>query len=313
MPQSVLILGAGELGLAVLEALHKHPDRASISRLAVVIRQASIDSADAAKQQANAHIRLLGAELLGADVSTASASELSSVLAGFDTVVCCTGMGLPSGTQEKIARAVLAAGVRRYFPWQFGMDYDVIGAGSSQDLFDEQLAVRALLRENSSDGKGGEGKTRWTIVSTGVFMSFLVEPAFGIVDLAGRTVHALGSWDTRITATTPADIGTVTADVVVRDDPEDDGVVYTAGDTVSYAELADKVDARFGGSPFTRVLWDGPALAQQLRDSPGDAIVKYRDTFAQGVGVAWDVQRTVNHKRGIPMCNVETYLASLPA
>jgi len=56
--------------------------------------------------------------------------------------------------------------VKRYFPWQFGVDYDVIGRGSAQDLFDKQLDVRHLLR--------GQSGTEWVVVSTGMFMSFFV-------------------------------------------------------------------------------------------------------------------------------------------
>ena len=52
---------------------------------------------------------------------------------------------------------VLEADVKRYFPWQFGVDYDVIGRGSAQDLFDEQLDVRDLLRS--------QNRMEWVIVS----------------------------------------------------------------------------------------------------------------------------------------------------
>ena len=90
-------------------------------------------------------------------------------------------------------------------PWQFGVDYDVLGKGSAQDLFNEQLEVRELLRAQRA--------TEWIIISTGMFTSFLFEPAFGVVDLAKNTVHALGSWDTQVTVTTPEDIGMLTATV----------------------------------------------------------------------------------------------------
>jgi len=39
--------------------------------------------------------------------------------------------------QRKITAAVLHAGVGRYVPWQFGVDYDVVGRGSGQDIWDE--------------------------------------------------------------------------------------------------------------------------------------------------------------------------------
>jgi hypothetical protein len=304
MTQSILLLGAGELGMAVLEALAKHPRRAADTKLSVLLRQSTIDSTALDKKRTTQRIGELGASLEAADIASASVSELASIFQSYDIVISCTGMGLPAGTQTKMTKAVLEAGVPRYFPWQFGMDYDIIGAGSSQDLFDEQLAVRAMLR--------AQDRTRWTIVSTGVFMSFLLQPAFGVVDIGERTVRALGSWETRITTTAPEDIGRVTAEVALEGKAGGSSgtVLYTAGDTVSYAELADRVEAHFGGAPFKRELWDGQVLKRQMEEDP-TTMVKYRDTFAQGRGVAWDKEETVNYQRGIPMMDVEACLKTL--
>jgi len=111
-----------------------------------------------------------------------------------------------SAAQRKITAAVLHAGVGRYVPWQFGVDYDVVGRGSGQDIWDEQLDVRKVLRTQS--------RTHWTIISTGMFTSFLFEPSFGLVDLENNRVHALGSWENKVTVATPEDIGRLTAAIL---------------------------------------------------------------------------------------------------
>ena len=208
-------------------------------------------------------------------------------------------MELPAGTQVKLAEAAVKGKIRRFFPWQWGMDYDIIGRGSSQGLFDEQLRVRSLLR--------GQSETEWVIVSTGLFMSFLFLPAFGTVDIEAKTVRALGSWENRITLTTPADIGRVAAELVL--DPKDvkSEVVYTAGDTLSYGQVAELVDSYFGVK-FTRELWDLDTLKKQLAEDPDNTMIKYRETFAHGKGVAWDVDGTVNAQRGIAMTDVRMYM-----
>ncbi|KAF5021306.1 hypothetical protein F66182_6704 [Fusarium sp. NRRL 66182] len=301
-PQNVLVLGAGELGLGVLEALARHPKRKQDqTRVAVLVRQATLDSAAPEKKKLVQRIRALGAGTEAADVVNASVAELAAMLKEYDVVLSCNGMGLPAGTQLKLLDAVLEAKVKRFFPWQFGMDYDIIGQGSSQDLFDEQLQVRQRLRAQS--------EVDWTIVSTGLFMSFLFLAEFGVVDLGNKTVRALGSWENRITVTTPVDIGRVTADVVL--DPRGIGkqVVYTAGDTISYGELADLLDGRFE-TPFKRQVWDLEALKRQMEQDP-NTMVKYRDTFAQGRGVAWDKDGTVNVERGIDVTDVKRYLEGL--
>ncbi|KAL1894205.1 hypothetical protein Sste5346_005991 [Sporothrix stenoceras] len=295
----ILVLGAGELGLAVLEALAKHPKRNG-KKVAVLLRAAT--STDPERAKLLRHIRDdLHVVIETADVLAASVDDLASLFARYHTVVSCNGMGLPSGTQTKLAQAVLQAKVPRFIPWQFGMNYDIIGEGSTQDLFDEQLAVRKLLR--SPDNM----TTNWIIVSTGLFMSFLFLPAFGVVDIPEKTVRGLGQWDNRITVTTPVDIGTVTADVLLDPQGIERQVVFVAGGTISYGELADLVDKHYS-TTFKRELWDLPILQQQLAASPSDTMVKYRDTFAQGRGVAWDKAKTVNAQRGISVTDVAKFI-----
>lgn len=302
MTDSILVIGGGELGLCVLEGLAAHPRRKK-TKVSVLLRQATLDSAAPEKKRLVQRAQALGVRFEAADVVRASVAELAAVFSQYDTVVSCSGMGLPAGTQTKLARAALQGKVRRYFPWQFGMDYDAIGEGSSQDLFDEQLAVRRMLR--------GQAGTEWVIISTGLFMSFLFAPAFGVVDLGARTVRALGSWDTRITVTTPRDIGRATAEAALDPRGIRNEVVYTAGDTLSYGELADLLEERFAGTGFARELWDADALARQLDGEDPGAMAKYRATFAQGRGVAWAVEGTLNAARGMEMEGVREYLRGM--
>ncbi len=133
-------------------------------------------------------MKVLGVRLLTGDLSSPF-SELVSIFKNYDAVVSCTGYGTGAGGfQLKLAHAVLEAGVKRFFPWQFGVDFEVIGRGSAEDLFDEQLDVRELIRSQST--------TKWVIVSTGLFTSYLFEPYFGVVDFDKKVVNALGSLDT---------------------------------------------------------------------------------------------------------------------
>ena len=214
-------------------------------------------------------------------------------------MVGCTGFVGGAGTQRKLARAVLDAGVRRYVPWQFGVDYDAIGRGSAQDLFDEQLDVRDLLR--------GQSRTAWIIISTGMFTSFLFEPSFGVVDLARGAVHALGGWDNAVTVTTPEDIGALTAEVLFAEPPIINQVVYTAGDTITYERLADTIDATLDRR-VQRIEWSVPRLKAELARDPDDAIKKYRVVFAESRGVAWNPDQTFNAQRGIRVVGVERWL-----
>jgi NmrA-like family len=297
-PTRILVLGAGELGTSVIRHLaRRRPERPGIS-LTVLLRAATIDSDDPDKRRVVDALRGLGVDLLAGDV-TATAGELAEIFHAFDTVICCTGFVGGKDTQLRIASAVLAAGVKRYFPWQFGVDYDVIGRGSAQAGWDEQLDVRDLLRTQSD--------TEWVIVSTGMFTSFLFDPSFGVVDLGNGVVHALGSWDNSVTVTAPDDIGALTAEICLFHPAIANRVVYTAGDTISYGRLADTVDSVLGRK-MRRVEWSLPWLTRELAQAPDDLILQYRLAFAQGTGVSWDMERTFNARHGIGVADVEQWM-----
>jgi nucleoside-diphosphate-sugar epimerase len=286
---SFLVIGAGELGTAVIDALTARiRETASADTVTVLLRKSNALSAEKARQLEELAAKNVAVEY--ADVMSASVADLAAIFSRYDTVISCVGFAAGAGTQLKLAHAALAAGVTRFLPWQFGVDYDLIGRGSPQTLFDEQLDVRDLLRSQQ--------QTTWVIISTGMFTSFLFEPAFGVVDLQSNTVHALGSWDTEVTLTTPEDIGRLTAAVLYARPRIEDDVVYVAGDTISYRQLADIVEDALG-TRVDRVRWSNAHLDAELAADPGDTMKKYRAVFAQGVGVAWPKSRTFNATNGI--------------
>ena len=138
-------------------------------------------------------------------------------------------------------------------------------------------------------------------------MSFLFEPAFGVVDLKKHVVRALGNWENRITMTTPKDIRRATAELVFSMTQQESGVVYVAGDTISYGQVADLLDKHFSRK-YAREVWDLPTLRARLSEVPDDAMANYRETFAHGYGVAWDKEKTLNARRGMEMTDVTSYL-----
>lgn len=128
---SVLVLGAGELGEQVLTALVNHSQRGR-SSVTVLLRAQDAGVASARKAAQAAMLKSLGVGTVTADVETASVDALAAVFRDYQVVVCCTGMYMGPGMQTKITQAVLDAGVERYIPWQFGVDYDAIGRDSAQ-------------------------------------------------------------------------------------------------------------------------------------------------------------------------------------
>ena len=297
--RNILVLGAGELGLPVLRSLARRARDLDGARIRVLLRRSAVEATAPAKQQDIAEIRSLGIEIVTGDLVKSSIDELAKVFAQYDTVIGCAGYAAGIDTPMKLARAALLARIPRYFPWQFGVDFDVIGRGSPQDIFDAQLDVRELLRS--------QHQTEWVIISTGMFMSYLFEPEFGVVDLQNDAVHALGSLDTAVTLTTPDDIGFLTAEIVFAKPRIRNEIVYLAGDTVTYRSVADKLQAALG-RPFSRSVWSEEYLLNELANDPQNMMRKYRAAFAQGRGVAWDKHGTFNQQRNLPVTDVASWI-----
>lgn len=295
--QDTLVLGAGQLGMAVLRALAPRA-RAAQATLTVLVSPATISDPSTQGAANLAELHALGAAVIGFDLS-ADEAALTALFRRYRTVLNCAGFVAGPGTQLRITRSVLAAGVRRYFPWQFGVDYDVVGRGSGQPVFDEQFEVRQLLR--------GQNTTEWVIVSTGMFTSFLFEPDFGVVDLDRKAIHGLGSWETRVTVTTPEDIGRLTTEILLSRPRIVNEVVYLAGDTLSYGRLAEIVE-RVAGTVFEKRLWTLDALRADLAGAPNNVMARYRAAFALGDGMWWDKARTFNARNGYQTLDVEQYL-----
>ena len=297
--RNILVLGAGELGLPVLRNLARQAKQVEGAKISVLLRASAVDSAEPGKQRDVAEIRHLGIEIVVGDLVKSSVDALAAVFARYDTVIGCAGYAAGIDTPMKLARAALQARIPRYFPWQFGVDFDVIGRGSPQDIFDAQLDVRELLR--------GQDQTEWVIISTGMFMSYLFEPEFGVVDLQDDAVHALGSLDTAVTLTTPDDIGALTAAVVFAQPRIRNEIVFLAGDTVTYGEVADKLQAALG-RPFSRSEWTEQYLLDELAREPQNMMRKYRAAFAQGRGVAWDKSASFNQRHAIAVTDVSSWI-----
>ena len=76
---SILVLGAGELGMAMLRSLARRAMPASGISIAALLRPSTIDSQDTAKQKDIAELRSLGIELLPGDLAEQSEESLAAV------------------------------------------------------------------------------------------------------------------------------------------------------------------------------------------------------------------------------------------
>ncbi len=300
---TVLVIGAGELGIAVLRAMSYQARNQTSTKISVLLREDAAHGVSIAQKKRREELTAMGVSVVEGDLNLHSIEQLSALFRPFNAVINCSGFVGGPGTQIKITQAVLNAGVPRYFPWQFGVDYDVVGKGSGQQVWDEQLEVRQRLR--------GQGETEWTIVSTGIFTSYLFEPSFGVVDKDNKAVYGLGDWQYAVTLTTPEDIGTLTAEIFFYRPALCNQVVYIAGDTLTYSEIADLMQAHWG-TAIERILLDKAKLLDDVHHYPDDVAAKYRLAFARPDGVAWNKANTFNARQRINTTTAEQWLAKHP-
>ncbi|KIJ37890.1 hypothetical protein M422DRAFT_259504 [Sphaerobolus stellatus SS14] len=150
--ESILALGMDELGMAVLRSIAHHPSFATVS-VSIMVRSSTLATTSPAKAAELRELKSYGMNLIPGDVVNWTETELASYFQRYHTIISCTGFVGGRGVQIKLAGAVLSANIKRYFPWQFGVDYDIIDYESAQDLFNEQLYVRG--------GGGLTGSLAW--------------------------------------------------------------------------------------------------------------------------------------------------------
>lgn len=304
----ILILGAGELGTAITDSLLSHAAYdASTTSLTFVVRPETLKTLDSELSSDRAKslqaYRSKGVLFTSADLVADSEQALADLFRQYTCVIHAGAMTLPDGTQLKVTRAALAAEVGDYVPWQWGVDYDIIGESGGGGLFAEQCNVRGLLRAQS--------RTKWFILSCGVFMSFLFEDFWGVVvrDEQGKIsgVRALGGWDHRVTATTVEDIARCNAELVLADTQARNKAVYITGDTMRYDDFADLVE-KVVERGVKREAWSTQWLQEQAAKKVEDKLRKYRVVFSEDRGLAWEKKGTYNDMKGIEMEGIEAYM-----
>ena len=86
---SILVLGAGELGMPVLRNLARRIDSSSGTTVTVLLRLSSINPEVASKQRDVAELRSLGVRFLAGDLAHPT-TDLPALFKGYHTVIGCT-------------------------------------------------------------------------------------------------------------------------------------------------------------------------------------------------------------------------------
>ena len=303
--RAILVLGAGELGTAIIEALflnsHYSPGRV---KLTLLVRPSTLSFPSKERKVQLDRLRDRGISFVGGDTDKDSLESLTELFRPYDTVIAAGGFTSADGTQLKLAQAVIAAGTPLYFPWQYGLDYDTIGPRGGNGLFAEQCQVRDILRSQS--------KIEWVIVTVGIFTSFIFEDFWGVVnehDDGTIKVTALNSFDDSFTTTTAEDIGTAVAELALNENEARNKAVFIAGDTLTYDNFAEHV-AQASGKKVIKATRPLQVSEDEAAADPDNKLKKYWLAFSQNRGYAWPKSTTWNAEKGIEMMDVRGWLTS---
>ncbi|KAJ3219057.1 hypothetical protein HDU81_000406 [Chytriomyces hyalinus] len=165
------------------------------------------------ESKASQDLAALGAETrkIPSELTTEAIPALVESLKGVDALVSVVGMtGLAN--QANLAHACIQAGVKRFFPSEFGNDVDL--HASTIPFLAEKVVLRQFLRSEPV-----ASKLEHTFIETGYFIEGLFTPFLGW-EISGTTVsvNIPGTGDVPITVIHQSDIGHYIAEVL-RADP----------------------------------------------------------------------------------------------
>ncbi|WP_026597119.1 NmrA family NAD(P)-binding protein [Methylobacterium sp. 77] len=235
----ILLAGAtGSLGLRIARELRKRG-----ARVRAVVRQGTT----AVRTEP---LKALGVDIL--DVDLDDAAQVTAACVGVDCVVSALN-GLQDtilGTQSVVLNAAVAAGVPRFIPSDFSLDFTRTPPGSNRNM-DLRRAFKERL-----DGSPIQA----TSILNGAFMDMLTGQAPFILFGPRRVIH-WGDADQPVDFTTMDDTAAYTAAVAM--DPTTPRILRIAGETTSPRGLAASA-GDVAGRPFKTFRVGGIGLLEGM-------------------------------------------------
>jgi len=168
---SVLVVGpTGRFGIDICHNLSLQKDK--FKRIAAF--ENTSRPSDAKKQQVYASFQDAGLEIVRGDYATIES------FAGFDVVILALGNHAMI-YQPQIIDTAIKAGVRHFYPSEFGADLTV-GDNWYQRYYRDKVLTREHLQKRAADTEG----LGWTYITVGRFAEWSVSPAFGVNNITHK-------------------------------------------------------------------------------------------------------------------------------
>lgn len=202
-----------------------------------------------------------------------SASSLQAAFTGQDVVISIVG---PDGyaSQKVIVDAAIAAGVKRFFPSEFGPL-----ANSENVAFLPSLAVKRDLLDYLISK---EESISWTAVQTGAFFDWGLKVGFLGFDLANRKANIFDGGHAQFHVTNVATIGqavVATLSTPDRFERTKNQYVRVASHKLSQLEILAALE-RVTGKTWTVTDMDSEPLVKDAREKLASGAGGFEDAYA---------------------------------
>lgn len=204
--------GTGGLGLVVTEAL------VASGKFDTVVLSRSADK------------EVSGAKVVAVDFS--DVESLAGALAGVDAVISAVGAAALYDGQLKLIEASKKAGVKRFFPGEFGVD-----RLSPVALFGGKAAIREAL--------SGQSELEYTLLVCGFFTDLGLIP-WVLLDTTAKTATIFGDGNVKSSWTSRQDVGKYLVEILLNPEPSKNASVKVAGSTKTWNEVIDLIEEAQG-------------------------------------------------------------------
>lgn len=255
--------GTGTLGKLISKTLLSSVYRPNqINRVVILSRD---DSSPVAQE-----LKALGAEIHTGPVQ-------ADILKGIDVVINAWGFMVPGDIKNALVKATVDAGVKVYFPSEFGVDPHTLDAEAK--MFGSKVSQVNYAREV------GKGALKVIEIYNGGFLGQIAQyaPAIGI-DIPNKTLTSLGqgSATARISFTSERDIAysTVRLAILAAQDPSSVAdSVRISGSSTSWSHMAELLSQELGTKFEVKELDDAP-FKEKIEN--GDFIAALRYAYGKG-------------------------------
>ncbi|KAL6922655.1 hypothetical protein FSST1_006681 [Fusarium sambucinum] len=162
-------------------------------------------------------------------------SAVTAAMKGQDVVICMTG-GIAAGDQNVFIDAAVSAGVKRFFPSEFGPYSLEPGLAELNPwLFPHKIATAKYLQSK-------ESQMSWTGLITGAFFDWAMKAGFFQLDIATKSINLIDNGTAHFSATTLSTIAKALIACLDHAEETKNQYVFISSFVISQQNILDAVE-----------------------------------------------------------------------